>query len=62
MLDFVRDPDSDPLVITLNSGELLPGFTWNPLNYTLAYDGRPMGAKPDASIFTVIFGADDGRP
>ena len=63
MLNFVRDPDSDPLVITLKSGELLPGISWNPMNYTIAYDGRPMGAKADAPILTeVIFSADDGRP
>jgi feruloyl esterase len=62
--EFVRDPDSDPLVITLKSGELLPGFTWNPTDYTIAYDGRPMGAKDDAPIAVteLIFDADDGRP
>ena len=64
MLGFVRDPDSDPLVITLQSGSLWPGFTWHPTNYTIAYDGRPMGAKVDAPIVApaVIFSADDGRP
>ena len=62
--DFVRDPDSDPLVITLNSGTLLPGLTWNPTNYTIAYDGRPLGAKDDAPIVVtgLTFTADDGRP
>jgi len=62
--DFVSDPDSDPLVITLNSGTLLPGLTWNPTNYTIAYDGRPLGAKDDAPIVVtgLTFTADDGRP
>ena len=63
MLDFVRDPDSDPLVITLKSGAHLAGVTWNPRNYTIAYDGLPVGAKPGAPIFTTfIFSADDGKP
>ena len=62
MLDFVRDPDSDPLVITLKSGALSAGLTWNPMNYTITYDGLPVGAKADAPMFTtVIFSADDGR-
>jgi hypothetical protein len=61
--NFVRDPDSDPLVITLKSGALLAGLTWNPKNYTIAYDGLPMGAEPDAPIVTTfIFSADDGKP
>src|SRR5262245_55767924 len=62
--DYVRDPDSDPLVITLKSGELVPGLTWNPTDYTIVYDGRPMGARDDAPIEVtgVIFDADNGKP
>ena len=61
---FVQDPDSDPLVITLKSGALVPGLTWNPTDYTIAYDGRPLGAKDDAPIVVtgLTFNADDGRP
>jgi hypothetical protein len=41
----------------------LAGVTWNPRNYTIAYDGLPVGAKPGAPIFTTfIFSADDGKP
>ncbi len=60
---FVNDPDGAALVITLNSGTLLPGITWNPNNATLAYDGRPLGAKPDAPVVLtgVTFAADDRR-
>lgn len=63
MRDFVRDPDNDPLVITLKSGALLPGITWNPSNATIAYDGRPLGAKPDAPIVVtgITFIADDQK-
>jgi len=62
--DYVRDPDSDPLVITLQSGELVPGLTWNPTDYTIAYDGRPMGARDDAPVEVtgVVFNADNGKP
>ena len=62
--DFVRDPDSDPLVIALKSGELVPGLTWNPTDYTIAYDGRPLGAQDDAPIVItgLVFTADDGKP
>jgi hypothetical protein len=61
---FVQDPDADPLVITLKSGALLPGLTWNPTDYTIGYDGRPLGAKDDAPIVVtgLTFSADDGRP
>lgn len=61
--DFVVDPDQDPLVITLKSGALLPGITWNPTNYTIAYDGRPLGAKPEAPVVVsgITFTADDRR-
>jgi hypothetical protein len=63
MLDFVSDPDSDPLVITLKSGAYLAGLTWDPKNYTITYDGLPVGAEADAPIFTTfIFSADDGKP
>ncbi len=61
--DFVKDPDSDPLVIALQSGTFLPGITWNPSNATIAYDGRPLGAKPDQPVVLtgIIFSADDRR-
>jgi hypothetical protein len=61
---FVQAPDSDPLVIALQSGTLIPGLTWNPTAYTIAYDGRPLGAKPDAPVIVtgLTFTADDGRP
>jgi hypothetical protein len=60
---FVSDPDQDPLVLQLKSGTLLPGITWNPDNATIAYDGRPLGAKPEQSIVVsgVTFSADDGK-
>lgn len=61
--NFVRDPDGDPLVITLNSGTLLPGITWNPSTAVLAYDGRPLGAKPGSPVVLtgLTFSADDRR-
>lgn len=61
--DFVRDPDSDPLVITLQSGTLVPGLTWNPANATISYDGRPLGAKDTAPVIVsgIVFSADDRR-
>jgi len=61
--DFVRDPDGDPLRIAMASGTLLPGFTWNPTTGVLAYDGRPLGAKPTAPVIAppVTFTADDGH-
>lgn len=61
--DFVRDPDSDPLVITLQAGTLIPGLTWNPNHATIAYDGRPLGATDTAPVFVagIVFSADDGR-
>jgi len=60
---FVLDPDQDPLIITLKSGTLLPGITWNPNTYAIAYDGRPLGAKPDAPVVLtgITFSADDQR-
>lgn len=60
---FVQDPDKDPLIITLKSGALLPGITWNPNTATIAYDGRPLGAKPDAPIVVtgITFSADDQK-
>jgi hypothetical protein len=60
---FVRDPDSDPLVITLKSGALIPGITWNPTDYTIAYDGRPLGATDSAPVVVsgISFEADDRR-
>ena len=60
---FVDDANQDPLVITLKSGALPPGITWNPNNATIAYDGRPLGAKPDAPtvVTGIVFAADDGR-
>ncbi len=61
---FVRDPDNDPLIIALKSGQLLPGITFNPNNATLAYDGRPLGAKPNAPVMVtgITFSADDQKP
>lgn len=61
--NFVSDPDSAALVITLSSGTLLPGITWNPNDATLAYDGRPLGARPDAPVVLtgITFAADDRR-
>jgi hypothetical protein len=58
---FVNDADGGQLLITLNSGMLPPGITWNPNNATLAYDGRPLGAKPEAPVVLtdVTFAADD---
>jgi hypothetical protein len=60
---FVTDANSDPLVISLNSGALPPGITWNPNTATLAYDGRPLGAREDAPVQVsgVTFVADDQR-
>lgn len=61
--DFVQDPDRDPLVITLRSGRLLPGITWNPNTFVITYDGRPLGAKPAAPVVVtgITFSADDRR-
>jgi hypothetical protein len=61
--DFVLDPDRDPLVITMKSGRLLPGITWNPSNATIGYDGRPLGAKPGTPVVVpgVTFSADDRK-
>lgn len=61
--DFVEDPDKDPVVIALKSGALLPGITWNPSNATIAYDGRPLGAKPNAAVVVtgITFSADDQK-
>ena len=60
---FVQDPDQDPLVITLTSGKLLPGITWNPNTAVLAYDGRPLGAKPNEPVVLtgLTFTADDRK-
>jgi hypothetical protein len=60
---FVQDPDQDPLVIALQSGTFLPGITWNPSNATISYDGRPLGAKPDAPVVLsgIVFSADDQK-
>jgi hypothetical protein len=45
-------------------GELGPGLTWNPTDYTIAYDGRPLGATDDVPFVStgLIFIADDGKP
>lgn len=61
--DFVSAPDLNSLVITLNSGTLPPGITWNPNTYTLSYDGRPLGATLDAPVVVadITFAADDRR-
>lgn len=60
---FVRDPNLDPLVIQLRSGALVPGMTWNPVDGTIVYDGRPLGATERTPILVsgVTFVADDGR-
>lgn len=60
---FVRDPELDPLVIQLRSGALVPGMTWNPTDGTIAYDGRPLGARAEQPVLVsgVTFSADDGR-
>jgi hypothetical protein len=60
---FVQDPNNDPLVIALKSGALIPGITWNPTNSTIAYDGRPLGAKNETPVVVsgVTFSADDGK-
>ena len=61
--DFVRDPDSDPLVITLKSGTLIPGLSWDPTKATITYDGRALGATEDAPIIVsgLTFNADDQK-
>jgi len=48
----------------LASGALVPGLTWNPADYTIAYDGRALGASDDAPVVVtgLVFTADDGRP
>jgi hypothetical protein len=45
-------------------GELGPGLTWNPTDYTIAYDGRPLGATDDVPFVStgLFFIADDGKP
>jgi uncharacterized iron-regulated membrane protein len=60
---FVRDADLDPVVITLRSGKLLPGIIWDPNKFTIAYDGRPLGAKPNAPVVVtgITFSADDRK-
>lgn len=60
---FVQDPNQDPLVIQLKSGSLIPGITWNPSDATIAYDGRPLGAKPDQAVVVsgLTFSADDNK-
>jgi hypothetical protein len=61
--EFVRDPDSDPLVIALKSGALIPGIVWDPTKATISYDGRPLGAQPDTPVVVtgITFTADDGK-
>lgn len=60
---FVQGSDQDPLVIQLKSGTLIPGITWNPNDATIAYDGRPLGAKPNQPVLVsgITFSADDGK-
>jgi hypothetical protein len=60
---FVRDPDQDPLIISLKAGALIPGLTWDPVNATITYDGRPLGANDDTPIVVsgVVFSADDRK-
>lgn len=61
--EFVQDADRDALVIKQESGALLPGITWDPSRAILAYDGRPLGAKPGAPVVVtgLTFSADDGK-
>lgn len=61
---FVQDANNDPLIISLQSGALIPGITWNPNTAMIEYDGRPLGAKPDAPtvVTGITFVADDGKP
>ncbi len=61
MAEFVRDPDGEPLVITLVSGTLLPGILWDPSRASISFDGRPLGAKPGAPVVSTgpTFAADD---
>lgn len=60
---FVRDPDSDALVIQLRSGALIPGITWNAVDGTIVYDGRALGARAEQPVLVsgVTFSADDRR-
>jgi hypothetical protein len=60
---FVSDADRDALTIKQESGTLLPGITWDPSRAVLAYDGRPLGAKPGAPVVLtgLTFSADDGK-
>ncbi len=60
---FVSDADRDALTIRQESGALLPGITWDPSRAILAYDGRPLGAKPGAPVVVtgLTFSADDGK-
>jgi len=60
---FVSDADQDALTIKQESGALLPGITWDPSRAILAYDGRPLGAKPGAPVVVtgLTFSADDGK-
>jgi hypothetical protein len=62
--NFVRDPNSDPLVITLTSGTLIPGLSWDPAKATITYDGRAFGATEDAPIVMsgLTFDADNRKP
>jgi hypothetical protein len=61
---FVQDPDSDAFAIQLRSGAMPPGIMWNPSTASVEYDGRPLGAKPDAPVVLtgVTFSADDLKP
>ena len=60
---FVQGPDNNPIAIQLRSGDLPLGMTWNFANATIEYDGRSLGAKPDAPVIVtgVTFSADDLR-
>jgi hypothetical protein len=60
---FVNDADRDALTIKQESGALLPGITWDPSRAILAYDGRPLGAKPGAPVVVtgLTFSAEDGK-
>lgn len=60
---FVVDRELDAVVIQLRAGALPPGMTWNPIDATVTYDGRPFGASAGEPLIvgSVTFSADDGN-
>jgi hypothetical protein len=61
---FVTDPDGDPLTLSIVTAPELPGFSFNPANGLLVYDGTPITFPQgeDIAIATATFAADDGKP